>query len=280
MPFSARVIAEIGAVRADRGAAGFAHRRAGPAARAAAKLVFGGERRHLVEPALDRAVECQTGARKRRLRPRRRRGRAARTASRLPAATATPCAAMTSSSAASQAGSADLFDQCRRAAGAHARAEPAHRRATRAACAGSRAEHEPVEKPPPAAGPFDEQAIHLRRQPDDPEALAERRLAARRLAVDAHDPALAFHPVPAGADLQRAAPGRDRRGDGPAADRPGRRRCLPSGPAAIDVAEPGAAQPAPRRQKGQRPRADWSCRRRSGRSAPPVRCRGSSLASR
>ena len=52
-------------------------------------------------------------------------------------------------------------------------------------------EHQPIEQPPPAARAFDKQPVHLRRQPQHAEPLAERRLAARRLAVDAHHPALA-----------------------------------------------------------------------------------------
>ena len=139
-------------------------------------------------------------------------------ASRRAAATATPCAAMISSSAASQAGSSPG----RRATAASARASPAHRRATRAACAGSSAEHQPVEKAPPRRRAFDKQPVHLRGQPEDAELLAERRLAACRLAVDADDAPLAAGGVAAGADPDRAASRRDRRRDGPARRRAAR----------------------------------------------------------
>src|SRR5947207_7614361 len=44
-------------------------------------------------------------------------------------------------------------------------------------------QHQAVEKAPPAARAFDEEPVHLRRQPQDAEPLAERRLAARRLAA-------------------------------------------------------------------------------------------------
>ncbi len=240
---------QIRPVRADRGAAGFGIG-APPGGEGRREPGFGGERRHLVEPALDGAVECQTGARKRRF------GLGA-------GAVEKPHGMAPSGRDRHSLRRHDFFD--RREPGRVGRpvrptavaqqvgtlAQSLFIGADTGRMRRIESEHEAIEKPPPAAGPFEEEAIHRRRQPDDPEARTELGLAARRLAVDTHDPPFAFHPVPAGADLQRAAPGRDRRGDGPAADRPGRRRCLPFGPAAIDVAEPGAAQPAPRRQKGQ-----------------------------
>jgi hypothetical protein len=77
-------------------------------------------------------------------------------------------------------------------------------------------EHEPVEKPPPAARAFDEQPVHLRRQPQHAQAFAERRLAAGRLAVDADDAALATLRLAPGADPDRPSACHDGRRHGPA----------------------------------------------------------------
>src|SRR5439155_13969530 len=110
-------------------------------------------------------------------------------------------------------------------------------------------EHEPVEQPPASGRPLDKQPIHLRRQPQHPEPLAEQRLALRWLAVDADRTALALRPGAdaAGADCNASAPGRDGRGDRPA------RGWLSNGAVApVDIAEPGIAQAAAGRQKGHR----------------------------
>ena len=61
-------------------------------------------------------------------------------------------------------------------------------------------EHQSIEKPPAAARTVEKEPIHWRRQPGDPKPLAERHLAARRFAVDAHDPPLPRCCVAAGAD--------------------------------------------------------------------------------
>ena len=107
-------------------------------------------------------------------------------------------------------------------------------------------EHEPVEQPPTSGRPLNEQPIHLRRQPQDTEPLAECRLALRRLAVDAHRPPLALRPDAAGTDCDGPAPGGDGRGDGPA------RGARLAAVAPVDIAEPGIAQAAAGRQKGHR----------------------------
>ena len=110
-------------------------------------------------------------------------------------------------------------------------------------------QHQPVEKPPPAARAFEKQPIHLRGQPHHAEVLAERRLAARRLAVDPHHPALdGFRRIAAGADAQCAAPRREGRGDRPASGHGGGTAVFDRG-APVDLGQFRAAQPAPRRQK-------------------------------
>src|ERR1700683_4587016 len=105
------------------------------------------------------------------------------------------------------------------------------------------AEHEPVEKTPPRRRAFDKQPVHLGGQPRDADDLAERGLAARCLAVDPDDPPLAARGIAASTDLDRAASRLDCRGDGPTGAL-GFLGVL----TALDVAEPGMAQSAPRRQ--------------------------------
>src|SRR5713101_7859835 len=109
-------------------------------------------------------------------------------------------------------------------------------------------EHQPIEKPPPAARTVEEEPIHWRRQPDDPKPLAERHLAARRFSVDAHDPPLTRCRVTAGADPHRAVPRGDDRSDGPTRIW----RFAVSFGAAIDLGQLGAAQPAAWCKKRQR----------------------------
>ncbi len=118
-------------------------------------------------------------------------------------------------------------------------------------------QHQPVEKPPPPGGTLDKQAIHLRRQPQHAEPLAERRLAAGRLAIDADHAAFAAGSIPAGADADSAAARLDGRRDSPAPSAglgraTGQARGLKAHVAPIDLAEPGMAQAAPRRQKRHR----------------------------
>ena len=54
---------------------------------------------------------------------------------------------------------------------------------------GMQRRHQPVEEAPALARPVEEQAVELRRQPHGRDMQAERRLALRRPAVDAHHPA-------------------------------------------------------------------------------------------
>jgi hypothetical protein len=77
-------------------------------------------------------------------------------------------------------------------------------------------EHQPVEKAAARRRAFDKQPVHLRGEPGDPDHLAERGLATRVFAVDAHDATLAASRVAARADLDLAAMRRDGRRDGPA----------------------------------------------------------------
>ena len=106
-------------------------------------------------------------------------------------------------------------------------------------------EHEPIEKTPPPARTLDKQPVHRRGQPQDAESLAERRLAAHRLAVDSHDPPLPRCRVVPSADAQAAAAGRDDRSDGPAAGR----AILPWPRLTIDFGQLGPAQSAAGREK-------------------------------
>src|SRR5215469_4692866 len=108
------------------------------------------------------------------------------------------------------------------------------------------AEHQAIEKPPPAARTVEKEPVHRRRQPYQAQPLAERRLAANRLSVDAHDTALACRAISPGPDPQRAAARCDDCGD-----RPPRIRRLASGLGSpIDLGQFGTAQPAARREKG------------------------------
>ena len=114
-------------------------------------------------------------------------------------------------------------------------------------------EHQPVEQPPPPGRSLDKQPVHLRRQPNTPSRSAKRRLAARRLAVDADDAALAGRTVATG---RRAAvpiaTGPRRVSTVAATAQPGPARHLShprhggAGFAPVDIAEPGMAQAAAR----------------------------------
>src|SRR5207245_6171478 len=106
-------------------------------------------------------------------------------------------------------------------------------------------EHEPIEKAPPSARTLDKQTVHRRGQPQDTKPLAEHRLAAYRLAVDADDPPLPCRRVVPGADAQTAAARRDYRGYTPATDRARITGTLPT----IDVGQPRPAQTTSRREK-------------------------------
>src|ERR1700740_2760798 len=109
------------------------------------------------------------------------------------------------------------------------------------------AEHEPIEKPAPAAGTLEEQAIHQRGQPHHTELLPQRRLAAHRFAVDTYDPALAGCGVMARPESDDPTPRHDDGGNSPAV---GQAFVISRMVAAIKISEPGPAQPAARREKG------------------------------
>ena len=111
------------------------------------------------------------------------------------------------------------------------------------------AEHEPVEEPSPSARTFEKEAVHRRRQPHHAQPLAEGDLAARRFAVDAYDPPIAQAAIPPGADAQGAVSRRDGCGNRPAA---GRSRTAVASRPAIDLAQLGATQPAPRGEERHR----------------------------
>ena len=159
---------------------------------------------------------------------------------------------------------------CPRRSSGRARAAHSRRRATSPACSGCERRDQAVEEAPALAGAVEEQAVHLRRQPDRRDMQAERGLAGGRPAVDAHQPArqaaLAAGRLQAGADrepsVRRVAawrrPPRRRRPARRCADRGGRPR--PGGPGA-------GRGPAPGRRA---PPAGWSCPRRWGRPAPPA----------
>ena len=101
------------------------------------------------------------------------------------------------------------------------------------------------------ARPIEEQAVELGRKPHCRDMQAERRLALRRPAVDSHDPAQQATVAPgrlqSGADREPAVRRIDRGGD-----RPGRGVRLLAARAPADFIETGPAQPATRRQEGQR----------------------------
>jgi len=105
-----------------------------------------------------------------------------------------------------------------------------------------KAEYEPIEEPASPARPFEKKPIHQRCQPNHAESFAKRRLGARRVAVDSHNPPLARHTIATGPDAKRAAPRRDDRGNGP----PQIRRLASGARAAIDLGQFGAAQAAAR----------------------------------
>src|SRR5437868_5406462 len=105
-------------------------------------------------------------------------------------------------------------------------------------------QHEAVEKAPPAARAFDEEPVHLRRQPQDAQPFAERRLAACRLAIDADNAAFATIGLAPGADADIPPAGHNCRRDGPA------QMVTLGGPiATVDLAQPGIPQAAARGQK-------------------------------
>ena len=106
------------------------------------------------------------------------------------------------------------------------------------------AEHQPVEKPPPRRRAIEEQAVHGRGQPQGAHHLGERRLAARRLAVDAQGPPRRSLRRRAGAERDRTAIAVELDGDAPARLR--RRR------AAAQVGERRGPQAAPGSHHGER----------------------------
>ena len=129
------------------------------------------------------------------------------------------------------------------------------------------AEDQPVEETPPRRRAVGEQAVHLRRQPDDGQRLGQRGLALRRLAVD-----LAPDAVAARRQLRRSKPvpiSISRSGGRrPGGDRPGR-RCSPSAARRASSASRARRRPRPGASSETASRS-WSCRRRWGRSARPL----------
>ena len=107
------------------------------------------------------------------------------------------------------------------------------------------AEHEPIEEPASPARTFEKEPIHQRRQPNDAQSFAERRLAARRLAVDSHNPPFTRCTIATGPDPKRAVPRRDDRRDGP----PQIRSLASPVRPAIDLGQFSAAQAAARGKK-------------------------------
>ena len=107
------------------------------------------------------------------------------------------------------------------------------------------AEHEPIEEPASPARTFEKEPIHQRRQPNDAQSFAECGLAARRLAIDSHNPPFVRCTIATGPDPKRAVLRRDDRGNGPS-----QIRSLASGARpAIDLSQLCAAQAAARGKK-------------------------------
>ena len=114
---------------------------------------------------------------------------------------------------------------------------------------GMQRRHQPVEEAPALAGPVEKQPVELRRQPNGRDMQAERRLALRRPAVDAHgapQAALAAGGLQSGTDGEPPLRRVERGGNRPAA---GLR--LAAARATGDLVHPGPAQAAAGRQEGQ-----------------------------
>ena len=171
-------------MRADPGATGL--RIALPVCRQGrGKLGFGGERRHRFEPALDCPDKCQPGAWERTL--------GLGTSAVQPA----DGFAATGRDGDTLLGH-HLLERSKPSRVGGTTLQQSRALAQRLLVSGNargmgriKAQHQPIEKPPPATRAFEKEAVHRRRQPDHAEPLAEHSLAACRLAVDAHDPSLA-----------------------------------------------------------------------------------------
>ena len=237
--------------------------------------VLGRQRRPFAEPGLDRA--------------RRPPGRRAGTGLRLRASAAFSAAtasrrdgrdrdaalpAISASSAASQASrsacAAPTSPRSSRDALAHRRVVGRDPRGM----AGIEPGHQPVEIAAAGRGGIVEQPVHRRRQPSTDRMSAKSAWRARRRAVDARQ-------APVAADLrlgQRIAPGAERElfagrsAASRAPPRPCRRGC--PGAAEIDLRQLGAVAGRGRDPGATSPPAGWSCRRRSGRPAPPAAAPG------
>ena len=159
------------------------------------------------------------------------------------AATATPDVAI-SSSKRRQPGivAAPVAQQARRVRAAHAR-----KRLTRPAWCRVEAEHQPVEKPAAARGAFDEQPVHLRRQPEQGDVLGQGRSGRRTGWPSIRTSRRSTGrrpPVAAGADIDRAERSFDAGGNRPAGSDPLVRAADP-----LDIGQLGAAQAAAGRQE-------------------------------
>ena len=182
------------------------------------------------------------------------------------------CSAICCSSAASQAGSRRARGS-RPAAGARARAAPARRRERGSAWPGSKPSTSRSRKRRRAEAAFDEQPVHLRRQPEHRQDARPGPTGPRgERAVDAHQAAVAAAPRrrDRGRCRCRISPpaGRERRGHGPGGRGAG--SAVGAGACGRSRASRAWRRPRPGAEEGDAPPADWSCRRRWGRSAPPA----------
>ena len=212
--------------------------------RAPRQACLGGQRRHRFEPVLDRADERSAGPAETAPSASAQARSSRCTASRRPAATATPC----SRHRPPPARRARPGRAGRRAAAASARAAPAHRRRPAPACAGSRPSTSRSRKPPPPArASRNRRSIggvsHTRRAAR--RAPTGRAPARRRCARPAARPSRASRPVPIATAPRRVA---TTRRDRPAAGRADGASRAQSAPA-IDLAQLGAAQAAAGREK-------------------------------
>ena len=239
-------------MRPDRGAARRRIARPG-SGQSRAQTLLGGQRRHLVEPSLDRADNADPGARKGAAAPRRRHGRAARSRRAAPPLPRPPRSAISSSSAASQAGSAAALAQQPRAF-AHRLLIAADPRRVRRIDA----EDEPVHKAPPASGPSINSRSICGVSHSTPSRSASAdwlRTGSPSMRIARRSPPIA---VPARPDPDGAMSRRHRRGDGPSRrDRLGGSRRGGRYRRAAHCADRGRATGT------TSPRAGSSCRRRS-----------------
>ena len=149
-----------------------------------------------------------------------------------------------------------------------ARAQRSLQRRDAARMLGVDREHQPVEKTPALRGRAVEQRVHRGDQPDHAQMVGEGGGGGDRFAVDAALARVARPSSPGGASMPVPSVASPSAPSTSARHRPGavafRERHL---------VERGAPQPAARVPGTRSPRSGWSCRRRSGRPAPPARRR-------